>query len=97
MLRPFTAAVTSTGADAIAPTLRALVDDFNAALARAQSEAQDHLDKILSEGDRKPIVPLDLNIRNRHLATEADVEALLAEIREKLLAQVRAGTRIRLA
>jgi hypothetical protein len=97
VLRPFTAAVTSTGADAIAPTLRALVDDFTAALARAQNEAQDHLDKILSEGDRPPIVPLDLNIRNRHLVTEADVEALLAEIREKLLAQVRAGTRIRLA
>ncbi|MBL9099429.1 MAG: BREX system P-loop protein BrxC [Myxococcales bacterium] len=97
VLRPFAAAVTSTGPDAVAPTLRALVDDFTVALTRAQHEAQDHLDRILSEGDRKPIVPIDLNIRNRHLASEADVEALLSEIRERLLAQVRAGTRVRIA
>ena len=39
---------------------------------------------------------VDLQLRNRELASEADVEALVSEIRAKLLEQVRAGMRVRL-
>ncbi len=39
---------------------------------------------------------VDLRLGNRELTTEADVDALLAEIREELPAQIRAGTRIRI-
>ncbi len=50
----------------------------------------------MSEGNRKPFIPIDLGLKNRYIATEADVEALLAEIREKLLAQLTAGTGARI-
>jgi hypothetical protein len=35
-------------------------------------------------------------LRNREVATEADVQALVEEIRERLLEQVRAKRRVRL-
>lgn len=99
VLRPFAAAVTTTGADAVAPTLRELFESFKVALERATAEAQDHLDRLRFDrpGDDRPrFVPVDLGLRNRHVATEADVEALLADIRERLLAQLRAGTGARI-
>ena len=97
VLRPFAAALTTTTADAIAPTLRELHDTFKVNLDRAAAEAQQHFDRIRGEGDRPPFIPVELNLKNRHVATEADVEALLAEIRERLLAQLRAGTGVRIA
>lgn len=104
VLRPFAAALTTTGADAIAPTLRELFESFKVALERASAEAQDHFDRIRFDRpthgdgpDRGPrFVPVELNLKNRHVATEADVEALLVEIREKLLAQLRIGTGARI-
>lgn len=97
VLRPFAAALTTTDAHATTPTLRELSDGFKLALERATAEAQDHLDRILSQGKDPPIVPVTLNLKNRRVTSEADVEALLAEIRETLLAQLRAGTRVRIA
>jgi len=35
----------------------------------------------------------DFRLANREVASEADVEALVAEIRDQLLAQIRAGSR----
>ena len=96
VLRPFTEAVTDTTAEAVAPPLTALADPFTLALQRAESQANDLLDEILSEGDRPLIARVDLQLRNREVATEAEVEALVEEIRERLLEQVRAGHRVRL-
>jgi hypothetical protein len=96
VLRPFAAALTTTGVDAIAPALRELFETFKIALDRATAEAQEHLAAIMSEGNRKPFIPIDLGLKNRYIATEADVEALIAEIREKLLAQLLAGTGARI-
>ena len=96
MLRPFTEAVTDTTAEAVAPPLTALKDPFTLALQRAESQANDLLDEILSAGDRPLIARVDLQLRNREVATEADVQALVEEIRERLLEQVRAGARVRL-
>jgi len=39
---------------------------------------------------------MDLGLRHREVGSEAEVEALLNEIRERLLARVRAGVRVRL-
>jgi hypothetical protein len=96
VLRPFAAALTTTGVDAIAPTLRELFETFKIALERASAEAQQHFERILGEREGPIFVPVELNLRNRRVATEADVEALLAEIRETLLAQLRSGMRVRL-
>ena len=89
VLRPFTGAVTDTTDDAVAPALTVLSDPFTLALQRAEDQANDLLDEILSEGNRPLIIPVDLQLRNREVATEADVQALVEEIRGRLLEQVR--------
>ena len=96
VLRPISAAVTTTGDDAVAPSLRELHDTFTVALTRAESEAQAALDAILSAGERPVILQCDLGLRNRHLASEADLDAMLADIRDRLLPHLRSGKRVRL-
>ena len=94
VLRPIALALTDTSESAIAPSLAALRDPFSLALERAEYDANELLDSLLS--DKKLIVKVKLGLRNRELATEADVDALVAEIRERLLVQIAAGARIRL-
>jgi hypothetical protein len=96
VLRPLTQATTDTAAEAVAPPLVDLKDPFTVALGRAEDRANDLLDEILSEGKKPLIARVDLHLRNREVATEADVQALIDEIRARLLEQVRAGTRVRL-
>ncbi len=95
VLRPLNDAVSSTTAEAVAPALAALKDPFEAALKRAEDEANERLDGILSEGE-KPLMEVDLGLRNREVGTEAEVESLVSNIRERLLDQVRAGQRVRI-
>lgn len=96
VLRPIAMAVTNTTAEAIAPPLAALKDPFAVALKRAEDQANDLLDEILSEGEKPLIVRVDLRLHNREVATETDIDALLKEIRNRLLEQVQAGARVRL-
>jgi hypothetical protein len=97
VLRPIEEAISVTDADAIAPTLADLGDPFEIRLHRAEEGANAALDHVLSEGERPLIKPVDLGLRNRELATEADIEALLTELRTRLLEQIRAGVRVRLS
>jgi hypothetical protein len=96
VLRPVNAAVTDTSAAAIAPALSALKDAFVLTLQRGEDRANELLDDILSEGERPMIVKVDLTLHNREVTTEAEVEELVKEIRERLLEQVRSGQRVRL-
>src|SRR5207247_7874167 len=96
VLRPLVRAVSETSAEAVAPALVDLKDPFLVRLRRAEDEANDTLDAILSEGERPLITSVDLALHNRELATEADVEALVSEIRTRLLERIRAGGRVRL-
>ncbi|MFL4905933.1 BREX system P-loop protein BrxC [Streptomyces sp. MMS24-I2-30] len=96
VLRPFVSAVTDTTAEAIAPPLVSLNDPFVLALQRAEDQANDLLDEILSEGEKPLIARVDLHLRNREVSTETDVQALVDEIKERLLEHVRAGARVRL-
>jgi hypothetical protein len=46
---------------------------------------------------QRPLIrPVDLRLSSRELATEDDVEALLAEIRSERIAQIQAGSRVRI-
>ena len=54
------------------------------------------LDATLSAGPRPMNRAHDLRRSGRELVTEADIDALVAEIREQLLEQVRAGSRVRI-
>ena len=96
VLRPFATAVAATTPEAVAPSLVGLRDTFEIRLRRAMDEANASLDGILSAGPRPMVRAHDLRLANREVASEADVEALVAEIREQLLAQVRAGSRVRI-
>jgi hypothetical protein len=78
------------------PALRDLRDPFIVRLQSAEEAANSLLDGYLSDGPNPLIVPVSLHLHNRELKTEEDVEALLEEIRERLLAQLRGGQRIRL-
>jgi hypothetical protein len=96
VLRPPTQAVSDTDVEAIAPALNELRSLFLLRLHGAEEEANQILDAILSEGKRPRITRVDLSLHNRELATEADVEALVSEIRTLLLQQMQGGVRVRL-
>lgn len=96
VLRPFASAMTDTTAEAVAPALVALKDPFTLALKRAEDHANDVLDELLSAGERPLIARVDLRLHNREVVSEADVHALIDEIKNRLLEQVRAGARVRL-
>ena len=96
VLRPFDAAQSDTTAEAIYPTLASLEDPFLIRLARAEEEANDLLDAILSQSDDVVVERIDLGLQNRELKTEEDVKALVSEVEDRLLTKVRAGVRVRL-
>jgi hypothetical protein len=98
VLASFQRVATETDAEAIAPDLAALDAPFQVALGRAAEEAGTRLDELLSQGDRPTMRPFVLSegLRDRELRTEADVDAVLGQLRERLLAQIQAGIRVRL-
>lgn len=100
VLRPIALAggdAADADADAVAPTLVDLQDPFLARLARAEEAANERLDESLSEGQRPLVVRLDLGLRGRELASAADLDALLEELRRRLSEPLQGGVRVRLA
>ena len=98
VLRPLREAQTDTTPEAIAPALVALKDPFMVRLSAAEEKANGLLDEILSAGDQPLIVRVDLtqNMRHRVLQSEADVEGLVEDIRQRLLSLVQDKKHIRL-
>jgi hypothetical protein len=98
VLRPIVEAQTYTTPDAIAPSLAALRDPFLLALQRAEDDANARLDAVLSEGDGRSVVPCALSerLRHREVASEAELDALLADVRDAVLPYVRDGKRVRI-
>ena len=77
---------------------RSLRDRTTATLAlrRAADAANERLDEILCAGDQPMVQKVDLSLRNRELKDAADVEALLDEIRTRLLEVIKSNARVRL-
>lgn len=96
VLRPIAEAVTNTSPEAIAPTLILLREHFKLQLQTAEEQANNRLDEILSAGSQPLISRIDLRLRNRELSTEAELDALLLEIQQRLLEPLRAGARVRI-
>ena len=102
VLRPLSEALTDTTADAVAPSLVALKDPFLLLLRRAEDKADEILDEFLSQSGpvdkpKRVVRRVSLGLRNRELESEAEVDQLVAEIREKLMEHVVAGVRVRLS
>lgn len=85
-----------TTPQAIAPSLASLKSLFQMRLHNAITAANERLDKLLSEGDKPMIVPVDLHLKNRELTSVEDIDSLLAEIRQRLVEQLQSGQRVRL-
>lgn len=96
VLREFHGAETNTSAEAISPPLLDLRDAFQVRLQRCETAADQKLDEILSEKDKKIVRPVNLNYRNRIINTPGDVEKLIEEIRKELLNQLEANITIRI-
>ena len=98
VLGPLTKAQTDTTAEAIAPPLSELTAPFLMRLQQAEEKANGRLDDILSQGDKPLIVKHELSarLRYRELGSEAELDALLKEIRSELLPLLDGKRRLRL-
>ena len=81
------------GASPLSRTLVAFRDAFDIRLRGGTDDANASLDGILSSAPSPMVRAHDFRLANREVASEADVEALVAEIRDQLLVQIRAGSR----
>jgi hypothetical protein len=96
VLKPINDARTETSETATTPSLSELEASFRLRLHEAEQKSDTLLDTILSVGDGPSIVKIDLELRNKELETEEQVDALLKDIRERLMAQLEGKTNIRI-
>ena len=96
VLRPLARAQTATTAEEVAPPLVALVDQFDLRLQRAEEEANELLDELTGGEDRPVVRKVALGLRNREVGTEEDLDAVLDEVRKRVLPLLVAGDRVRL-
>ncbi len=96
VLRPIQEAVFDTTADDHEPALILLRDSGAARLAAAEQQAHGLLDHAVAEESAVQVVRLPLRLSGREVASEREVELLLAELRERILAQLKENTRVRL-
>ena len=82
--------------DAFYPSLLKLKD--TSSLENAEQEANDKLDHVLAEETNVQTISFKIGevFTNRELATPEEVEALLTELRDRLLAQLKDNVRIRI-
>jgi hypothetical protein len=86
----------NTTAEAVSPALIVLRDSVPLRLQEGEARANDRLEKLLSERFRIEVVTVKTGLAGRELSSEAEVDQLLAELRERLLVQLRGNARIRL-
>lgn len=96
VLRPIQQAITDTTPEAIAPPLSALEDAFLLRLQRAEAEANELLDGFLDDAGKKPVRRVESGLRNREVGDEAELDALLGELRGRVMEQLKTGARVRL-
>ena len=91
-----TEALYATTPDALRPTLVQLRDTATSKLHEAEQEANERLDSILAQSTATQVIRLPLLLSGREISTREEVDMLLHELRERLLAQLKENTRIRL-
>ena len=96
VLRPITEARVVTDETAISPSLEQLRDRFERALPIAESEAIERLDKLRSDGKQPLVRKVTHQLANREIASLDELERVLAELRERVTAELTAGHKVRL-
>ena len=97
VLRPIALAMIETTPEAIAPTLRTMQDRFAMNLRRAEDEANEILDELLTSGPEEAvIVKVPLGLRNRLVTDEDDLKTVLGEVKERVEAVLKQNKRARL-
>ena len=71
-----------------------LRDTFASKLEQGQEEADALLDHLLNP--EQPIIRLDTHLRGREITTEAQLDAALSELRERIAKLIAEGKRVRL-
>jgi hypothetical protein len=95
VLRPLALAVRDTSDEAIAPSLAQIRDGLPARLRAAEDEANELLDRDLERLDQQVVLKVPLSLRGREINDENQLEALVAEIRERVAPLLRDGKRAR--
>ena len=88
VLRPIQQEITDPTPEAIAPTLSALGDAFLVGLQRAETEANELLDGFLEDGGKKTVRKVEAGLRNREVCNQAELDALVKEVRGRVLEQL---------
>jgi hypothetical protein len=96
VLRPVQKAVSDTTQDSLYPSLLELRDSAILRLQTAEQEANTYLDNTLSQVTDEQVIPLQLDLSGREVSTPEEIEALANHIKERLLAQLKPNTRIRI-
>lgn len=99
LLRLVGAALRETSEAETTPPLRGLLDGLEPRLDSAYDQAGERLAELLAKRGEQVTITVDIDVRGRVITSAADVDALLDEIRTRLLAQLDAQsgkTRLRL-
>lgn len=96
LLRLLGAAKTETTDQAVYPSLIELADGFARRLAEAKQQARAKLDSLISKSSGELVVRVSLELHDREIRNVADIDALLDEIRRRLLAQLDKADKVRL-
>ena len=96
VLKPINQARTMTTEQDFFPTLSELQGNFQIKLNAAKEEANRHLDSLLSKQSDIPILPMQLDLQNREIETQEQLDSLLQEIRERIQAQLKNKVRVRI-
>jgi hypothetical protein len=96
VLQPIGDALFVTTADAIAPDLATLIHTFPARLANAEEQSDDLVLRELERVSEVQYVKVPADLRGREVASEAQLDALLRELDDRIRPHVRGGRRVRM-
>ncbi len=96
VLHPIQEALYETSPDDVEPSLLQLRDSGSARLAVAERQTHELLDHALAEASAVQVVKLSHKLSGREVGSEREVDLLLDELRERILAQLEDETRVRL-
>jgi hypothetical protein len=96
VLRPIQDAVYDTTHEAIYPPLIELRDSAVLRLQTAAERANHYLDDAISQVTDEQVIQVALDLKGREVSTPEEVEVLVNQLRDRLLAQLQGNVRIRL-